>query len=223
MLANYYRSNIEILTSILRFVSRKGHALKTHIMYAANLNSVAASRFLGKLTSAGALKKVVEGRRERYVITPVGEVLLSLLERIEGILEGKSQRFEKNVKAIERLINDEFKVDYSVTVRGISGVVHNFSTVLTRRRCREDCDKYVLEFIDKDLDVDMAVEFLSKVWLSGIDTGYKVILVVPEAHYYQLKAFKETIEASSLKETIHLIAFNTGEEYRLVNKILSLT
>ena len=48
-----HRSRMDIITSILEFIDQKGTALKTHILYSANLNSKSLDKFLNQLIDAG--------------------------------------------------------------------------------------------------------------------------------------------------------------------------
>ena len=74
------RSSLEIMSDILE--EARGGSLKTHIVYAANLNHKVGGDYLETLMKAGLL----EERDRRYYTTGKGLDFLGLMSKIQGML-----------------------------------------------------------------------------------------------------------------------------------------
>ncbi|MGI0090708.1 MAG: winged helix-turn-helix domain-containing protein [Nitrososphaerales archaeon] len=86
------RSRMEIVAAILN-IGRTG-ALKTHLMYKANLSYMVVSQYLGFLTSSDLIKEVFDeqGMAKLYQTTPRGLRYLEVYESLQSLASIDSQK-----------------------------------------------------------------------------------------------------------------------------------
>jgi predicted transcriptional regulator len=79
------RNRMEIVANLLS-IARTG-ALKTHLMYKANLSYLMVTEYLNYLASAGLIKETLdeEGTTKLYQTTPKGEKYLEAYESLQSI------------------------------------------------------------------------------------------------------------------------------------------
>lgn len=168
-----YRKENEVIERILRFVKRRDKALKTHIMYAANLNTVSLEKFLARLIESGALEPVVDGDRIAYVITPRGEHLLNLLNLVKNLLSTSPTYGRRIQEIIEEM--EGVDIIRNKEVVGKSGVVYPIDLVLRFRDGRE----YMLEIIEPETDLPEGVLRVARMTFLSTDTGMKAVVCSP--------------------------------------------
>lgn len=116
-----YRSRLQIIAEILEIV-RDG-ALKTHIMYKANLSYKLLCKYLNEVLACGLVRV---DRDERYVVAPKGE---KFLQKFYSYLK-RRERVHEELKAVDEekaLLEHKY-----MNARAKAG--HTNSKGLTRRR-----------------------------------------------------------------------------------------
>ncbi len=168
-----YRKENEIIERILVFVRERSRAKKTHIMYAANLNTVSLERFLDRLIEIGALREVEEGGHVTYVITRKGEQLLALLRGVRSLMSsstsfsGRVEKCLEDAEGIEVVRNRE--------VIGRSGVVYRLGLVMKLSEGLE----FVVDIIEPGTDLTEGVLRVAKIAFQALDTGLVGLIVMP--------------------------------------------
>ena len=168
-----YRKENEVIERILRFVKQRDRALKTHIMYAANLNTLSLEKFLARLIESGAIVPVGEGDRVAYVITPKGEQLLSLLVLVRKLMS-TSDTYSRGVakslnekKGVTVLRHEE--------VVGRSGVIYRVGMVLRFADGRD----FIMDIIEPGTDLTEGVLRIAKIAFLSRDTGLAGVVALP--------------------------------------------
>ena len=168
-----YRRENEVIERILRFVKQRDKALKTHIMYAANLNTVSLEKFLDRLIESGAIEPVSDGDKVAYVITPKGEQLLNLLTLMKRLLS-TTPTYRKR---IQDSIEDMEGVDLikNKEVVGKSGVVYRIELVIRFK----DGKEYIMDIIEPGTDLTEGVLRIAKLAFLSMDTGIGGVVALP--------------------------------------------
>lgn len=168
-----YRKENEVIEGILRFVKQRDKALKTHIMYAANLNTVSLEKFLTRLIEIGAIVPVGQGDRVAYVITPKGEQLLSLLALVRKLMSTSGSYSRNVVNSLNS--KDSVKILRHEEVMGKSGVVYRISMILEFA----DGKSFIMDIIEPDTDLTEGVLRIAKTAFLSKDTGLASVVVLP--------------------------------------------
>ncbi len=86
------RNRMEIVANLLAIA--KSGALKTHLMYRANLSYLMVTEYLGFLCGAGLVKETLdeEGTTKLYQTTPKGLKYLEVYESLQSIAGLDTQR-----------------------------------------------------------------------------------------------------------------------------------
>ncbi len=90
------RNRIEIVANILD-IARNG-ALKTHLMYKANLSYMVVTQYLGFLIRSGLIEEVFseEGPTKMYKTTPKGFQYMEVYDSLQSIAGLDSQKSLRN-------------------------------------------------------------------------------------------------------------------------------
>ncbi len=171
---------MDIMWTILDFINREGVAGKTHVLYAANLNSRSFKKFINELIGIGAIKvRRVDGRTH-YTMTTYGYKLLYLLTNVREILNNKSLVRAKifTNKAMSEVIRNKLKfsddnsIDYGKCVYGESDLEYIIDII------ESDTGSYAVLSLSSNMNKEDVVNVLGKGLLILIDTDLKCIFVI---------------------------------------------
>ena len=168
-----YRRENEVLERILRFVKQRDRALKTHIMYAANLNTVSLEKFLARLVDSGAIELVSDGDRAAYVITPKGEQLLNLLTVMKRLLSTSPtyrRRIQERIEGMEGV-----DLVRNKEVVGRSGVVYRIELMIRFK----DGKEFMMDIIEPGTDLTEGVLRVARLAFLSMDTGIGGVVALP--------------------------------------------
>ena len=195
-----HRSKIDIMWAILDFIEREGVAGKTHVLYAANLNSRSLKKFINELVSIGAINvKRVDGR-SHYTLTTYGYKLLSLLTNVREILNNKSLIRAKifSDKAMSEIIRNKLKfsedssVEYGKRIYGESDLEYVIDII------GNDTHSYVVLSLSSNMNKEDIVNVLGKALLIFIDTNLKCIFVVSHSLDHIVPKFRNILDKANI-------------------------
>lgn len=195
-----HRSKIDIIWSILDFIEREGVAGKTHVLYAANLNSRSFKKFIDELIDIGAIGIKVANGRSHYTLTTYGYKLLSLLTNVREILSNKSLIRAKIFanKTVSEIIrgklenNEDILIEYSKHVHGNSDLGYNVDIV--------ECStgSYAMFGLSINMNKEDVVNVLGKSLLILMDTSLKCIFIISRGLDYFIPIFRNVFDKVSI-------------------------
>lgn len=123
------RTKIDIVERILEYLAREEKALKTHILYASNLNSNSLSRYLDWMVKLGLISYFEDGRSIIYTITEKGIEVLEGIRNINDVLNAKRDILSEELTLYRDVFKrtfggDDFTVSY-VSIIGKSGLTYS--------------------------------------------------------------------------------------------------
>lgn len=131
-----YRTRIDIIEKILDYLANKEKALKTHILYASNLNTITLNKYLDWLTEIGLIEKVEENRNIIYTITAKGIDVLEKLKSINNVLTSRgdlpSDELSYYRQVFKRIMGLEDTLISSKSMHGKSGIRYTHLTIKYR-------------------------------------------------------------------------------------------
>lgn len=213
-----HRSRMDIITSILEFIDQKGTALKTHILYSANLNSKSLDKFLNQLIDAGLIGVSSENGSDYYYITARGRRFLMYTNYMTSIL-GRGKEKMSIIDACYKLglREEKYKIKEGVVARGTSGIPYVLPLALVDFRERPEKVKAVIEVIGPETTIKEAVNLTAWMWFTAMDLGLPLILVVPEQHVTTIQKILEPVRERNLPEP-RIIAYNKYESPEIIGK-----
>ncbi|MGB9827777.1 hypothetical protein IMZ38_02180 [Thermosphaera chiliense] len=127
------RTRIDIVEKILDYIAREEKALKTHILYASNLNSSNLNKYLEWMVKLGLVERFEDNRNIAYAITPKGIELLEKLKNINDVLNSKRDLLSDELVFYRDVFkktmgSQEFTVSYR-SVIGKTGLTYIHLTV----------------------------------------------------------------------------------------------
>ncbi|WP_448578282.1 winged helix-turn-helix domain-containing protein [Thermosphaera sp.] len=127
------RTRIDIVEKILDYIAREEKALKTHILYASNLNSSNLNKYLDWMVKLGLVEKYENNRNIAYTITPKGIEILDKLKNLNGVLNSKRDLLSDELVFYRDVFkktmgSQEFTVSYK-SVIGRTGLTYTHLTV----------------------------------------------------------------------------------------------
>ena len=195
-----HRSKIDIMWAILDFIEREGVAGKTHVLYAANLNSRSLKKFIDELVGIGAINvKRVDGR-SHYTLTTYGYKLLSLLTNVREILDNKSLIRAKifTNKAMSEIVRSKLKfsedssIEYGKRVYGESDLEYTIDIM------ESDIGSYVVLSLSSNMNKEDVVNVLGKGLLVLIDTSLKCIFVISHSLDHVIPRFRNILDRANI-------------------------
>ncbi|GEM_PF-983374 len=207
-----HRSKIDIMWAILDFIEREGVAGKTHVLYAANLNSRSLERFIDKLLGIGAINVEVIDGRSRYFLTSYGYKLLSLLTSVREILENKSLISVSALtnKAMSEIIrnklklSDEVSLEYGRIVYGESNLEYIADVIVS------NTDIYIILYLSSGMNREDIANVLGKALLILVDTDLKCIFVISHSLNHVVHRFKNVLDKANIDRSRYM--FIVAEE-----------
>ncbi|MEM2077717.1 MAG: winged helix-turn-helix domain-containing protein [Thermosphaera sp.] len=123
------RTKIDIVERILDYLAREEKALKTHILYASNLNSNSLSRYLDWMVKLGLISYFEDGRNIIYTITEKGIEVLEGIRNINDLINAKRDILSEELTLYRDVFKrtfggDDFTVSYG-SIIGKSGLTHS--------------------------------------------------------------------------------------------------
>jgi len=128
-----YRTRIDIVEKILEYLASREKALKTHILYASNLNTISLNKYLDWLIEIGLVEKTEEGRNIIYTITHRGMDILEKLKSINSVLASKGELPTDELSYYRQVFRrkiglEDTTISYK-SIPGKSGVRHMHLTI----------------------------------------------------------------------------------------------
>lgn len=186
------RSRIDIIESILEYIENKGKAKKTHILYAANLNTRSLEKYLKQLINIHAIEIIEdESGKTKYLLTQYGKNILHLISKLRKTLEQKDPILD--VRTIKILNNkgeyEENSEIESRVVDGLSGLTYTvFKTSLNSR-------EYVVINIPDFIEINDIINDIAYTVLFLIDTKYSCIIYLKSINSkYKRSLIKDNLE-----------------------------
>ncbi len=207
-----HRSKIDLIEAILKYIHNEGHAKKTHILYASNLNTRSLEKFLKYLIEIKAVEVIGDEQRS-YTLTMHGREILRIIMRLKMLLNTRQGHVKGNRLLINRLnkvlsstLNDYFIDIFSNMVRGFSGLQYDFDIV------KGEKEDYVLIPVANTIDdhcqeLDSAI---GKALLSLVDTSYKCIILLSNGENncgHVMNYIKELFNKLGIEESRYIFAF----------------
>ncbi len=207
-----HRSSTDIIVSILEFVDSRGAALKTHILYGANLNSKSLEKFLTKLISSGLIMKTEEDSKDKYFITARGRIFLHHMGRALNMLRNNKEiSVSKNLK--EKLENNEtpVKVKEGMVCRGSSGVHYVLPVAFIVNKGNKEEVAAVMEIINSEMTPKEAISIVAWTWTVTKDMSITSLLLVDELHLDTVSKVVETLKERREGNKIIIIRYGRYE------------
>jgi len=196
-----YRTRIDIVEKILEFLMSKEKALKTHILYASNLNTISLNKYLDWLVKIGLVDKTEEGRNIIYTITPKGMDILEKLKSINNVLTSKGELPIDELSYYRHVFRRKMGLEDTViscrSIPGKSGLRHTHLTVKYRET------EYLFISINEERLSQYTIRNLAYSFLVSKDAGLP-LLVILKSEY-----FRDTID-----KLIRL--FNNDEDTKIL-------
>ncbi|AFL66791.1 winged helix-turn-helix domain-containing protein [Desulfurococcus amylolyticus] len=168
-----HRSSIDIVESILEHLSREGKSIKTHMLYASNLNTIVFEKYLLMLIRKGFILKI--GDASEYTLSNKGAILLERIRNLKRMLleDDKGDRLvdRKLNTVIERNLGGMVKVHGYQGYKGASGAHYYVYTI------KHSSGSYIVDAVLSSKP-DILVEACIRMLVISTDIGVPAILVV---------------------------------------------
>jgi predicted transcriptional regulator len=170
------RTRIDIVEKILDYIAREEKALKTHILYASNLNSSNLNRYLDWMVKLGLVERFEDGRNIAYTITPRGIEILDKLKNINDVLNSKRDLFRDELVLHRDVLkktmgSQELTVAYR-SVLGRTGLTYIHLTVRYRGL------EHLLLSLNETTVSQYLVRNLAYSLLVSADTGMPLLIIL---------------------------------------------
>ncbi len=170
------------MLAILKFINNEGYAKKTHILYATNLNTRSLEKFLKYLVSINAIE-IIEDNGVKYILTPHGRHILSLMMKLNTILNSREHSLGLDSKTFLDKLNSVFKdavgdllvESRSERIKGYSGLTYNVDVLVGVKY------RYViLPLVNNHCEEIDSIACKALLYL--LDTDYKCIMLFNSAN-----------------------------------------
>lgn len=172
MMGKQHRSHIDIVESILEHLRRDGKSIKTHILYASNLNTIVLEKYLSMLIRKGFILKI--GDASEYTLSSSGAILLERIRNVKRMLlecNECNRSVEELNAVIERNLGGMVKTHEYKGYKGISGAYHCVYTI------EHSSGSYIVDAVLSG-EPDILVEACIRMLVISTDIGVPAILVV---------------------------------------------
>ncbi|WP_042667637.1 winged helix-turn-helix domain-containing protein [Desulfurococcus amylolyticus] len=168
-----HRSSIDIVECILENLRREGKSIKTHMLYASNLNTMVFEKYLSMLIRKGFILKI--GDASEYILSNKGKILLERIRNLKRMLlegdEGDGLVDKKLNTVIERNLGCMVKVHGWQGYKGVSGAYHYVYTI------KNSSGSYIVDTV-LSCEPDILMEACIRMLVISTDIGVPAILVV---------------------------------------------
>ena len=217
---NTRRNSADIMISMLKFINEQGFALKTHILYNANLNSRSLEKFLRKLMNANLVITVRRNGREQFQVTMKGKLFLSYIDKAFTMLEGNNCAEASQLKhSIESTMKfkGKLKIKEGVIRYGRSGARHILNIVMEIPSRTSDAQEVYVNILCNDINLTDAVLSLGSVIAVSEDVGLPAIMIVPSRIRQQLSNLATRMRINSRSSSVLILG---REEWELLGDTL---